>query len=198
MDLKKLVFILIAFIAAGLIFYFLFRALARRTVSGLRQVGSHLIRSFFEGLSRMELKDEEKPKSLPSMENLLLPKVLRDYPGFDLSMAKNQVKDHLLKLYGNRDEFQIHDVALVEYRKDGPVRKLIFYAAVSFRRERILQKKLKITMEFQCVEGKTNPAINCPNCGAALGFDDLECKYCGTRINDRRDQEWAFAGVTEI
>lgn len=196
--LKKMILVLIGFAVVGTVLYYLMRSLTRHFVSGMRDVGNHLIRSFFHGLSQIELQDEEKPKTLPQIENLVLPKILKDFPDFDLAMAKNQVKDHLMGIYGNRDEFQIHDVALVEYRETSVKRALVFYAAVSWRREKLLQKKLKITMEFQCINDRRNPAINCPNCGAALGFDDLECKYCGTRINDRRDQEWGFAGIREI
>ena len=194
----KMLLVLLGFVFFGTILYFLMRNLTRHFVSGMRDVGNHLIRSFFTGLSQIETHDEEKPRSLPQMENLLLPKILKDFPDFDLAMTKNQIKDHLLQIYGGRKEFQIHDIALVEYRTNCLNRALIFYAAVSWRREKLLQKKLKITMEFQCVNGKRNPATNCPNCGAVLGFNDLECKYCGTRINDRRDQEWGFAGIREI
>ena len=194
----KLLLIPAGFLAAGFILCFLFRALFRRMLSGMQNLGNALIDRFFRGLAEIDTHENEKPKSLPNLEGMVLPQVLRDYPDFDLAMAKNDVADHLKKIYGSRPEFQIHNVVLSEYRKSSHKRSLIFMAALCWKQEKILEKRMEISMEFQCVKNKTNPAINCPNCGATLGFGDLMCKYCGTRINDRRDQEWAFASVREI
>ena len=198
MEFEKLIWILLALLAGFTLVYFLMKQLARSFLHGCRQLGDHMIKSFVTGLRKLETTDEEKPKSLPNMESLILPQVLKDFPDFDLAMTKNEVKDHLMEVYGGRAEFTVHNIALVEYRRNRVKRAVVFQAAVSWRGKKLLQKKLEIVLEFQCVDGKRNPAINCPNCGATLGFHDLECKYCGTRINDRRDQEWSFASVREI
>ena len=194
----KVLITLLAVLLVGIILYYLFRSLIRHTMAGLRQLGNQLIRNFFNGLANLDTKDQEKAKRLPKIENMILPQVLRDFPDFDLAMAKNEIKDQLEKRYGSRPGFLVHDIALTEYRTRTIKCCLIYQAAVCWREERLLQKKLEISMEFQVVNDKKNPAVICPNCGATLGFQDLQCKYCGTRINDRRDQEWAFASVREI
>ena len=197
-DYVKILLTLAGLLLVVLTFYFLFRRLVRRSLQGLRNLGNHLIDRFFRGLSQIETHDEEKPKSLPKLETMLLPQVLKDFPDFDLAMAKNQVKDSLMETYGKFPQFRIHNIVLAEYHKTSLKRSLTFYAALCWRQERLIQKRLAVTMEFQCVKDKRNPAVNCPNCGATLGFGDLECPYCGTRINDRRDQEWAFDSVREV
>ena len=198
MEFYKLILILLLLIAAVLAFYFLMTRLMRRTIRSLQLLGDRLIDRLFRGLAHLGENDEERPRSLPNMESLILPRILKDYPGFDLAMAKNAVKDQLTKIYGGRPEFMIHNVVLTEYRTNRVKKAVIFQAALCYRSQKLVQKKVEVTMEFQCVEGHVNPAINCPNCGATLGFGDLECKYCGTRINDRRDQEWAFPSIREI
>ena len=174
--------------------YFLTRAMRRMG----EHLGKHLIDSFFKFLQKQEDRDETHPKSLLNMEGSVLPQILRDFPDFDAAMAKNQVKDYLLEHYKSYRQFQVHNVVISEYRDRKTQKSLVFQAAVSYRQQKQLQKRLQIVMNYQNVNGKKNPAINCPNCGATLGFNDLECKYCGTRINDRRDQEWAFTAVGEI
>ena len=198
LDFTKIMLILAAVLVVGIILYYLFRLLLHRAVAGFRQAGNHLINSFFHGLANLDTKDQERPKSLPNIESMILPQVLRDFPDFDLSMAKNQVKDTLEKQYIRQPGFRIHNIALVEYRTRSMKHSLVFQASVCWREQRLLQKKLEVCMEFQVVHDRKNPAITCPNCGATLGFQDLECKYCGTRINDARDQEWAFASVKEL
>lgn len=198
----KLIITPAAVLVIGIVFYFLCRSLcrslSRHMMTGLRQLGDHMLRSFFHGLANLNTKDQEKAKRLPKIENMILPQVLRDFPDFDLAMAKNEVKDQLEKRYGSRPGFLVHDIALTEYRTRTMKHSFLFQAAVCWKEQRLLQKKLEIAMEFQVVNDKRNPAVICPNCGATLGFQDLQCKYCGTRINDRRDQEWSFASVREI
>ena len=193
-------YIKIAVIAVVVIIlgWILFSLLSRAMSNMGEKLGKHLIDSFFRFLQKQEDKDETHPKSLVNMEDSLMPRILRDFPEFDLAMAKNQVKDHLLDLYKYQRDFQVHNIVLSEYRCRKTQKGIVFQAAVSYRRQKLLQRRMEIVMHFQEVKGKKNPAINCPNCGATLGFHDLECKYCGTRINDRRDQEWAFASVREI
>ena len=197
-ELPKILITLLAVLIVGIILYYLLRSLSRHAIHGLQSVGNHLINSFFHGLANLETQDQDHPRSLPSIESMILPQVLRDFPDFDLAMTKNQVKDYLEEKYRGRKEFLVHNIVLTEYRTRTVKKCLVFQAAVCWRDQRLLQKKLEISMEFQCVKDKKNPAIICPNCGATLGFQDLECKYCGTRINDRRDQEWSFASIREI
>ena len=192
--LVKLAVIAVSVIAG----YFLIRSLMRGFLTGMNRMGENLIRKFFKGLSQIETADEERPKSLPNMESMILPQILKDFPDFDLAMTKNQVGDHLKSVYSARPGFMIHDIRLTEYRRRSVKKVVVFQAAVCWRGQKLMQKKLEVALEFQCIRGKSNPAINCPNCGATLGFGDLECKYCGTRINDRRDQEWSFTSIREI
>ena len=201
-SLIKILITLGAVLLAGVILYHLIRSLIRslvhHTTIGLSHLADNIIRSFFHAISNLETKDQEKPKRLPQIENMILPQVLRDFPDFDLAMAKNEIKDQLESRYGEKPGFLIHDIVLKEYRTRTMTHRMIFEAAVCWKEDRLLQKRLEVSMEFQVVNDKRNPAVICPNCGATLGFQDLQCKYCGTRINDRRDQEWSFASVREI
>ena len=198
LNIGKILLTLLGTLLVGTVFYYLLRKLMHHTIRELRSLGNHLIKDFFHMLCQIDTHDDEKPKSLPNMENMILPQVLKDFPDFDLAMAKNQVRDHLMETYGKMGQFLIHNIVLAEYRHQSCKNILVFYAAVCWRKERLIQKRLSVSMEYQVVKGKRNPAINCPNCGATLGFGDLTCKYCGTRINDRRDQEWAFASIQEV
>ena len=98
MEFYKLILILLLLIAAVLAFYFLMARLMRRTLRSLQLLGDRLIDRLFRGLAHLGENDEERPRSLPNMESLILPRILKDYPGFDLAMAKNAVKDQLTKI----------------------------------------------------------------------------------------------------
>ncbi len=140
---------------------------------------------------------EDPPRSLNACEGSVLPQVLRDFPDFDNGLVKRQVQDYLQKKLGSHPDFQIHRVVLSAYEKDSLQRTLVFQAAVSWMEGKRLQKRYDIHYTYALPQGVSSVAASCPNCGGNLGFGDLECPYCGTRVVNPLKQAWAFTHLQE-
>lgn len=140
---------------------------------------------------------EDPPRSLNACEGSVLPQVLRDFPDFDIGLTKGQVQDYLKKELGRHSGFSIHRVVLSAYEKDSVQRSLVFQAAVSWLDGKRLQKRYDIHYTYTLPQGAASVAASCPNCGGNLGFGDLECPYCGTRVVNPLKQSWAFTRLQE-
>ena len=140
---------------------------------------------------------EDPPRSLNACEGSVLPQVLRDFPDFDIGLTRGQVQDYLRKELGCHDGFQIHGLVLSAYKKDSLQRTLVFQAAISWLDGMRLQKRYDIHYTYALPQGHPSVAASCPNCGGNLGFGDLECPYCGTRVVNPLRQSWVFTRLQE-
>lgn len=140
---------------------------------------------------------EDPPRSLNACEGSVLPQVLRDFPDFDIGLTKGQVQAYLKQELGSHGGFQIHRLVLSAYEKDSLQRTLVFQAAISWLDGKRLQKRYDIHYTYALPQGVPTVAASCPNCGGNLGFGDLECPYCGTRVVNPLKQSWAFTRLQE-
>ena len=154
-------------------------------------------RNLMAAVHELSQAAENPPRSLNACEGSVLPQVLRDFPDFDIGLTKERVQEYLRKELGDHLGFQIHRVVLSAYKKDSIQRTLVFQAAISWQDGRRLQKRYDIHYTYALPQGLPAVAASCPNCGGNLGFGDLECPYCGTRVVNPLKQSWAFTRLRE-
>lgn len=88
-----------------------------------------MCRSFLTAAGEDELC-EQKPKSLSGFDKLLLPKILRDFPDFNLSKVKGEIADYIKKNLSDKDGLLIHNIVINKYNVTGIEREIVFQAAV--------------------------------------------------------------------
>ncbi len=179
--------VLVVLAAAGLIFRRRIRRFSRRIFGRPDLLGA---------LAEMETEAEASPRSVNGMDALLLPKVLADFPDFDLSQAKEQARSYIRERLAGKEGLVIHNVVLARYLPAAVEKTLVFQAAVAFREEgRTVQKRYDLSYAYRLPGGTT--AANCPNCGGALGFGVAVCPYCGSRVANPLGAVWRYTEMVE-
>lgn len=159
-----------------------------RMLLGLRRQDLSLLSS--------ELEIEEAPRSLNGCDSLLLPQIQKDFPDFDVSLAKTYVRDHLKEMLSDRSGLTVHNVVISRYLRSGAQKCIVFQAALSYQDNgRKVQKRYELNYTYLLPSGTT--AANCPNCGGALGFGQRECAYCGSAVANALANNWTFTEVRE-
>ena len=149
-------------------------------------------------LSEVESEAEYSPRSLNGCDTLLLPQILRDFPDFDVSLAKTYVRDYLKEKLGSKKGFTIYNVVIAQYRPSSVQKTIIFQAAVSWLKDgRKQQKRFDLHYTYLLGSNQDSIATNCPNCGGALGYGDIECPYCGSRVVNILGNTWEFTEMRE-
>ena len=159
----------------------------------LWHMGFYAIAAIFSSLGSIHTEAPRIPKSLSNMEKMLLPQVRRDLPDFDPEAMKETVRNHLLGLYGEKENFRIPALALRDYQKQ-PHKKLLSYeAALCWKEKKELQKRA-----FISVVGEDAPPLSaCPDCGAAVSPEDHCCSGCGKKLKKEDAVRWTVTSVKE-
>ena len=159
----------------------------------LWHVGFYAIATIFSSLGSIRTDGPRISKSLGSMEKMLLPQVRRDLPNFDPDAMKETIRNHLLGLYGDKENFQIPVLALRDYQKQ-PHKKLLSYeASLCWKEKKELQKRISIS-----VVGEDAPPLSvCPGCGAAVSPEDHCCSGCGQKLPKESAVHWTVSSVKE-
>lgn len=137
---------------------------------------------------------ESRPRSLSGKDSLLLPKILRDFPDFNVTFAKSEVRKKLTELFGDFLDFKVHNVVISDY-KDHTV---VFQAAFGYIDGlRTVQKRYELNYTFAAkVDGVTT--VNCPNCGAPVSSATATvCEYCDSRLVNALGNSWDFTDIYE-
>ena len=142
-----------------------------------------------------ECKDPP-PRSLGGCESIMMPEIRKDFPDFDPTLAKNKAREYLQRKLQMHKGLQIHNVVLHRYLDESLQKTVVFQAAVSWNGKPRVQKRYDVYYTYAMPEvgGK---GCNCPNCGATIGFGQVECEYCGTRIVNTFGQSWEFTQLLE-
>lgn len=144
-----------------------------------------------------ELELEESPRSLNGCDSLLIPQILKDFPDFDGNLAKTYVRDYLKKTLSEHPELTIHNVVIAKYLRSGAQKCIVFQAALCWTEGgKKVQKRYELHYTY-LLQGDSEVAANCPNCGGALGYGVRQCPYCDSRVANVLGNKWTFTEVKE-
>ena len=141
---------------------------------------------------------ETRPRSLSGRDSQLLPKILKDFPDFNVTSAKSAVKEKLRETLSDVSDLKIHNVVINGYTGTPAEKTIIFQAALQFSENgKTVQKRYVLNYAF-LIEGGEVAAANCPNCGAPIpGFSEKVCEYCGSRLVNVMGNTWKFTEICE-
>jgi hypothetical protein len=149
-------------------------------------------------LEHMQTESETMPRSLNGCDTLLLPRILRDFPDYDASLAKTYARDHLLGELGHHPGFTVHNIVIAQYIPSAAQKTIVFQAALSWKEHnKTLQKRYSLDYTYLLGQAGSSVAANCPNCGAALGYGESVCSYCGSRVANILGNTWKFTELRE-
>ena len=169
----------------------------KRKIRSLFGAGSEqIIREVVKGMQ----EQESRPRSLQAMDSVVLPKIMKDFPDFNATLAKTEVKDKM-KEYLKGKNVKNHGVAIVKYNSSGLQKVIMFQTALEYTEGgNKIQKRYDVDYTYM-VEGDENDshvAANCPNCGAPLAaMSSRVCRYCDTPIADVQGMVWKFTDIRE-
>ncbi len=153
-----------------------------------------------QALQANALEQENQPKSLRGMDALLLPKIMKDFPDFNVNLAKTNAKEEIGN-YLPTKSYNVHNVVISDYKTYGLQKVIIFQLALEYTINGTLTQKRYDMNYSYIVEGngkETHVAGNCPNCGAPFdSFSSRICRYCDTPIVDIQGLTWKFTEVKE-
>lgn len=149
-------------------------------------------------LEDIETEAETTPRSLNGCDSLLLPRIMRDFPDYDASLAKTYAREYLLKELGHHTGFTVYNIVIARYLPSAAQKTIVFQAAVSWReKDTTLQKRFDLDYAYILAQASSSVAANCPNCGAGLGYGESECAYCGSRVANVLGNTWRFTQLRE-
>lgn len=151
-----------------------------------------------QALSEIESIEDNTPRSLNGCDTLLIPQILRDFPDFDVNLAKTYVRDYLKEQLRGKSGITIYNVVISKYLRSESQKTIVFQAAVSFLEngERS-QKRFELDYTHILSAQTSSVAANCPNCGGALGFGVVNCPFCGSRVANVLGNSWEFTEIRE-
>lgn len=151
-----------------------------------------------EALSDIDTEAGNAPRSLNGCDSLLLPQILRDFPDFDIHLAKTYARDYLRETLGSKEGFTIYNVVMARYLPSAVQKTIVMQAAVSWRENgKQAQKRFDLNYTYLLSGREKNVAANCPNCGGALGYGVTVCPYCDSRIANVLGNSWQFTEMKE-
>lgn len=144
-----------------------------------------------------DLEIEESPRSLNGCDSLLMPKILKDFPDFDATLAKTYVREYLKDKLSDHSDLTIHNVVIAKYLPSEAQKTIVFQAALCWMEGgKKLQKRYELNYTY-LITGSSEVAANCPNCGGALGYGINVCPYCDSRVANALSNKWKFTEMKE-
>lgn len=185
-----------SFAATAIVSYILYRILRRIIRNFSRKIFGNA--DILEVISELDTEAEQTPRSLSGCDSLLLPKILEDFPDYDVVYAKTCVREYLKARFQECQDFQIHNVVISRYLPSAAQKTIVFQAAVSWLEEgRRYQKRYELNHTFLLDQDALSIAANCPNCGGAMGYGMQECPYCGSRVANVLGNTWKLTELIE-
>lgn len=174
-------------------------AIYRKVSHKIRHISTDLFgtANLMKAINQVNEQVYDRPRTISACENSVLPRILRDFPDFDLSLAKTYCRNYLKEQLTGHKNLTIHKVALFQYNSNSIQKTVIFQAAVSWDDGQKLQKRFDISYTNKPETDQGTIAANCPNCGAALGYGIRECPYCGSRLVNILENVWTFTELLE-
>lgn len=144
-----------------------------------------------------EVFHPEPPRSVSGCDRLVLPVILKDFPDFDVTTAKDTVKQALQEKYGREKGYTLHRIVISEYLRTAQ-KTVVFQAAFATKDGATVHQR-RVILHYTYLMPKSDQAVaaNCPNCGGALGFGVTDCPYCGSRVTNVMKNTWKFTALRE-
>ncbi len=161
---------------------------------------ARILAGFAKGIASGELDFEvpEEPRSLNRCDSLVIPQIKRDFPDFAPERAKNIFRGYVKKHYADADGFTIYTVGMSQYLRAGLQKTIVMQAACSYAKA---GKKVQIRVEADYIYSVHTDdetiASNCPNCGGAIRFGEVNCPYCGSHVSNVMNNTWLFKNIRE-
>ena len=179
-----------AIVAAALVLRRKVRRFARENL------GTDNFQEIMDAVNEESTRNE--PKSVSGMDRLLLPKILEDFPDFDVHEAKIHARDYIQFHLLDKQSVIVHKIVLSDYLETLSQKTVVMQAAVAYMEGgHTIQTRYQLDYSFQLDRGAEAVAGNCPNCGAAIGFGETQCKYCGSRVVNVMGNTWEITGFQE-
>lgn len=185
----------------GLAFFIIFVVFIFMFVSTIhKQMGTFNIlkKVLRKAVSEMDMEVDESPRALNGCDSLLLPKILADFPDFDISLAKTYARDYIRECLQDHKSLVIHRIVISQYLTSSTQRTIVFQTAVAFTESGKKKQKRYDLHYCHLLSGDGDTiAANCPNCGGALGYGITVCPYCQSRIVNVLGNTWKFIDFIE-
>lgn len=183
----------LAVAAAIAVIYVIIRNKIRRFSRSVFGTGN-----IIHALKDIDSVQDQNPRSLNGCDSLLIPKILKDFPDFDVSLAKTYARDHLREQLRDKEDLVIHNVVIARYLRSEAQKTIVFQAAVAYKENgKPEQARYDLDYTYLLNSGSDSVAANCPNCGAPLGYGISECPYCGSRVANVLGNTWSFTEMRE-
>lgn len=148
-------------------------------------------------LENTESIEDQSPRSLNGCDSLLLPQILKDFPDFDVNLAKTYARDQLRSTYGAKEGFTVYNIVIYKYLRSSAQKTIVFQAAVSWKENgQVKQRRFDLDYAY-ILSASDTIASNCPNCGGALGYGVSVCPYCDSRVVNPLGSSWKFTQIRE-
>ena len=134
--------------------------------------------------SNLDMSIEEAPRSLSGGDSLYLPQILKDFPDFNLTSAKEKIRSYMQEKFAEAEAFAIHNVIISDYQRSNVEKTIVFQCAYELNEEGVKRQK-RCCMHYSyrmSGEAGSYAAPNCPNCGAPVAPGRTDCPYCGARL----------------
>lgn len=159
--------------------------------------------SLMEGFKKAELEAQQTPKSLSGMDTIVLPRIKKDFPDFNVDVAKNHIRTELKKYLATKQSVRIHNVVIRDYKKHKYESVIVMQAAAEYIENSVKKQKrynfnyVYALAQSQLAEDSKITAV-CPNCGGAIENTSLgHCEYCGVQLIDIIERNWVVKDIVE-
>lgn len=154
-----------------------------------------------QGLMEADLQVRETPKSLAGMDSILLPKIKKDFPDFNIDVAESHIRKELKNYLKDKSSVKVHNIVIHDYKKHTYESVIVMQAAVEYiEKSGKVQKRYTINYVYSLVEHGEDSKVTavCPNCGAPISnTSHAACDYCGSAIVDIIERNWEVKDIIE-
>ena len=141
---------------------------------------------------------EDTPRSLNGCDSLLIPRILQDFPDFDINLTKTYIQTELRNRYGSNPDYQFYRLVVARYLPTAVQKTIVFQAALAWTENgQKKQKRFDIHYTYLLGGSEGTVAANCPNCGGTLGYGETQCSYCGARVAHVLKNSWTITKIEE-
>ena len=157
------------------------------------------LRDLPELVQAAQESDDEQPKSLSGGDSIFLPRILRDFPDFNVSQAKSLAAAELRKRLSDKAELKIHKIILHDYQRASLEKTIVFQAGVQYRADgRLVQSRYCLHYAYLLPQESVTAAGKCPHCGAPFtSTTQTNCPYCGSLVANVLGNTWSFTDCYE-
>ncbi len=185
-------------------------------INNIKQSG---ISEIIDMVREAEVQYDTTPKSISGGDRIYLPKILRDYPDFDVEKAKAEVEKTISLIFhdierlegnalisaqklithysGNITALKIHNTAISNYIKSKESATIKFQTAFEIKEnDKLNQERYETEYALFFKSNDEVVSFSCENCGAPLSsLNNKTCAYCGNSIAFMQERVWVVNSI---